>query len=279
MEFEWRVASAPVPYPEALEVMEKRVAEIEAGTAPELFWLVEHPPLYTKGTSAAEDELIAAQFPVYDTGRGGRFTYHGPGQRVIYALCDLRKRGRDVRAHVCRLEDWVIRVLQDFGIKGERREGRVGIWVTSNSQSLPLLGADSQQRSPPLEGGVRGGVGATRTTTTGLREPTPRQQKLRLSEKAKPKFLQPPPQGGRNVLSNTGAHEEKIAAIGVRVRRWITYHGLSFNVNPDLAHYNGIVPCGLPEFGVTSLAKLGVKAGMGEVDEVFRREAEVIFES
>jgi lipoyl(octanoyl) transferase len=206
MEFEWRVSPTPVPYPEALEVMESRVAEIEAGTAPELFWLLEHPPLYTKGTSAAADELIAAQFPVYDTGRGGRFTYHGPGQRVIYALCDLRKRGRDVRAHVCRLEDWVIRVLKDFGIKGERREGRVGIWVA------------------------------------------------------------------------TPAGDEKIAAIGVRVRRWITYHGLSFNANPDLTHYNGIVPCGLPDFGVTSLAKLGVKAGMGVVDEVFRKQTEKIFE-
>src|ERR1700679_3127475 len=145
MQPEWRVSKAPVPYPEALEAMESRVAEIEAGNAPELFWLLEHPPLYTAGTSAAENELIEAQFPGFQTGRGGRFTYHGPGQRVIYALCDLRKRGRDVRAHVCRLEDWVIRVLNDFGVKGERREGRVGIWV--------VKGADSQHRSPPLEGG------------------------------------------------------------------------------------------------------------------------------
>jgi lipoyl(octanoyl) transferase len=196
---EWRVAAAPTPYPEALAEMERRVADIEAGRAPELFWLLEHPPLYTSGTSADEAELLAPQFPVFKTGRGGRFTYHGPGQRVIYALTDLRQRGRDVRAHVCRLEDWVVRVLKDFGVTGERRAGRVGIWVATKSG------------------------------------------------------------------------EEKIAAIGVRVRRWITYHGLSFNVKPDLAHYRGIVPCGLPEFGVTSLEKLGVKADMKDVDEAFRK--------
>ncbi|HUY68711.1 MAG TPA: lipoyl(octanoyl) transferase LipB [Alphaproteobacteria bacterium] len=203
---EWRVSLAPVPYPEALAGMEQRVAAIEAGTAPELFWLLQHPPLYTKGTSAAADELHTdAPFPVYETGRGGRMTYHGPGQRVIYALCDLRQRGRDVRAHVCRLEEWVIRVLGDFGIIGERRQGRVGIWV------------------------IRDGK------------------------------------------------EQKIAAIGVRVRRWIAYHGLSFNVNPDLAHYQGIVPCGLPEFGVTSMQALGIKPSMKDVDVAFRRHHAAVF--
>ena len=199
---EWRVAEKrPVPYAEAVETMERRVAEIEAGRAPELIWLLEHPPLYTKGTSAADDELLNAQFPVFQTGRGGRFTYHGPGQRVIYCVMDLRRRGRDVRAHVCRLEEWIIRVLKDFGIKGERREGRIGIWVDNKGK------------------------------------------------------------------------EEKIAAIGVRVRRWITYHGLSFNVSPDLSHYKGIVPCGLPDFGVTSLTALGVKATMEEVDQKFQAHA------
>ena len=202
---EWRVAPAPVSYPEAVEIMEQRVAAIEAGTAPELIWLVEHAPLYTAGTSAAQNELLDAQFPVFKTGRGGRFTYHGPGQRVIYAVMDLRTRGRDVRAHVCRLEDWVIRVLKDFGIKGERRSGRIGIWVDNKGR------------------------------------------------------------------------EEKISAIGVRVRRWIAYHGLSFNVDPDLSHYQGIVPCGLPEFGVTSLSTLGVKATMEEVDAMFRKHAADIF--
>jgi lipoyl(octanoyl) transferase len=229
---EWRVAQKPVSYLEAIEVMEQRVADIEAGTAPELIWLVEHPPLYTAGTSAAESELLDAQFPVFKTGRGGRFTYHGPGQRVIYCVMDLRRRGRDVRAHVCRLEEWIIRVLADFGIKGERREGRIGIWITC-----------AEDLNPP---------------------PAKTKDLLRKS-----KFLQPPPQGGRN--------DAKIAAIGVRVRRWIAYHGLSFNVNPDLSHYRGIVPCGLTDFGVTSLKKLGVEATMEDIDQKFRKHLVDIF--
>jgi lipoyl(octanoyl) transferase len=203
---EWRVEREPVSYLEAIEIMEQRVADIEAGRASELIWLLEHPPLYTAGTSAAESELLEVKFPVFKTGRGGRFTYHGPGQRVIYCMMDLRKRGRDVRAHVCRLEEWVIRTLKDFGIRGERREGRIGIWVDDKGQ------------------------------------------------------------------------EKKIAAIGVRVRRWIAYHGLSFNVNPDLSHYAGIVPCGLPEFGVTSLEALGVKVKIGEVDGIFKKHVEKVFE-
>jgi len=202
---EWQVAPEPVPYVEAVKIMEQRVADIEAGRAPELIWLLEHPPLYTAGTSAAESELLDARFPVFKTGRGGRFTYHGPGQRVIYCMMDLRKRGRDVRAHVCRLEEWVIRVLKDIGIKGDRRAGRIGIWVDDKRQ------------------------------------------------------------------------EKKIAAIGVRVRRWIAYHGLSFNVNPDLSHYAGIVPCGLAEFGVTSLEALGVKATMGDTDKIFKNQTKEIF--
>jgi lipoyl(octanoyl) transferase len=186
--------------------MERRVAAIEAGTAPELFWLLEHPPLYTTGTSATADEVLdARELPVFETGRGGRTTYHGPGQRVIYALCDLRKRDKDVRAHVARLEEWVILTLAGFGIAGERRQGRVGIWVAHD----------------------------------GI--------------------------------------EEKIAALGVRVRRWIAYHGLALNVHPDLSHYKGIVPCGLPDFGVTSMHALGVKARMVEVDAAFRRGKEGLF--
>jgi lipoyl(octanoyl) transferase len=183
--------------------MDNRVAAIEAGREPELFWFLEHPPLYTAGTSAVVDELKdATRFPVFDAGRGGRYTYHGPGQRVVYALCDLRQRDRDVRQHVWRLEEWVIRVLKHFGVQGERREGRIGIWVAHD----------------------------------GI--------------------------------------EEKIGAIGVRVRRWIAFHGLSLNVNPDLTHFSGIVPCGLPEFGVTSLHALGVKASMQDVDEAFRKTAQ-----
>jgi lipoyl(octanoyl) transferase len=205
-EAEWRVSSTPVSYLQAIEEMEQRVAEIEAGNAPELFWLLEHPPLYTAGTSAADDELIATNsLPVFTTGRGGRYTYHGPGQRVIYALCDLRKRNRDVRAHVWRLEEWVIRTLRDFDITGERREGRIGIWVESKGR------------------------------------------------------------------------EEKIAAIGVRVRKWIAYHGLSLNVKPDLSHYKGIIPCGLGEFDVTSMHALNKKAAMTEVDAAFKKNAETVF--
>jgi lipoyl(octanoyl) transferase len=204
--FEWRVSDAPVSYPDAIKEMEKRVAEIERGASPELIWLLEHPPLYTRGTSANEKELLDPKgLPVYETGRGGRITWHGPGQCVIYVLRDLRRRGRDVRAHVCALEDWIIRVLKDFDIVGERREGRVGIWV------------------------------------------------------------------------DDAGEEKKIAAIGVRVRRWITYHGVALNVSPDLGGFKGIVPCGLPDFGVTSLKAMGVNASMAEVDEAFRRNVEILF--
>ena len=186
--------------------MERRVAAIEAGTEPELYWLLEHPPTYTAGTSAAEDELVDAQgIPVFTTGRGGRYTYHGPGQRVIYVLSDLRKRDRDLRAHVARLEEWVIRTVGAFGIKGERRCDRIGIWVDNKGQ------------------------------------------------------------------------EEKIAAIGVRVRRWIAFHGLALNVNPNLAHFKGIVPCGLAAFGVTSMQALGVPAPMAEVDAEFKRQLDAVF--
>jgi len=205
--FEWRTAKTPVPYPAAIETMEQRVADILAGRAPELIWLLEHPSLYTAGTSASADELRTEKLPVFQTGRGGRFTYHGPGQRIAYAMTDLRTRGRDVRGHVCRLEEWAIRVLKEFGIKGERRAGRIGIWVDHKGR------------------------------------------------------------------------EEKIGAIGVRVRRWIAYHGLSLNVHPDLSHYRGIVPCGLPDFGVTSLQALGAQATIQEVDEWLRRHAPAIFEN
>lgn len=199
---EWRVAEAPVSYPDAIAEMESRVAAIESGKAPELIWLLEHPPLYTAGTSADDNELLDAHgLPVYKTGRGGKHTWHGPGQRIVYVLRDLRKHGRDVRQHVCNLEQWMIDVLKDFGIKAERREGRIGIWVDNKGK------------------------------------------------------------------------EEKIGAIGVRIRHWVTYHGLALNVDPDLEAFNGIVPCGLPDFGVTSLQALGVKVTMADVDEAFRRNA------
>jgi len=206
---EWRIAEAPVDYEAAVEAMETRVAAIRAGLAPELVWLLEHPPLYTAGTSAREEDLLDPQYlPVHRTGRGGRYTYHGPGQRIAYVMLDLDRRDRDVRCHVHRLEEWMICTLARFGVKGERRDGRVGIWV-----------------------------------------------------------------------ARSGGEEEKIAAIGVRVRRWVTYHGVALNVDPELDHYRGIVPCGIAEHGVTSLAGLGVAATMAQVDDALRVTFAEVFEA
>ena len=204
---EWRVSDRPVGYEEAVRAMEERVAAIHAGTAPELVWLLEHPALYTAGTSADAADLIDPRFPVHSSGRGGQYTYHGPGQRIAYVMLDLTRRGQDVRAHVCRLEGWIIATLGRSGVTGERRQGRVGIWID------------------------RG--------------------------------------GGR---------EDKIAAIGVRVRRWITLHGLAINVAPDLDHFGGIVPCGIRGHGVTSLADLGIPATMAEVDDALRATFNAAFE-
>ena len=197
---EWRVAAERVDYTDAVALMEQRVAEIGAGTAGELVWLVEHPPLYTAGTSTRDEDLLDARFPVHRTGRGGQLTYHGPGQRVAYVMLDLKARNPDIRAYVCGLENWIMRALAGFGVTAERREGRVGLWV----------------RMEPY-GGLPGA-------------------------------------------------ESKIAAIGVRVRRWVTFHGAAINLAPDLTHYAGIVPCGIREHGVTSLAALGVKASMEDLD-------------
>ena len=197
---EWRVAEGLVPYEEAVRAMEARVAAIQAGTAGDLVWLVEHPPLYTAGTSAKDHDLIDARFPVHRTGRGGQYTYHGPGQRVAYVMRDLRAWNPDVRAYVCALERWVTAALARFGVTAEHRDERVGLWVRME------------------------------------------------------------PYGGRP------GEEAKIAAIGVRVRRWVTYHGIAINLAPDLSHYAGIVPCGIRQHGVTSLAALGVKATIGALD-------------
>lgn len=205
---EWRIAEAPVPYPEAVAFMEARVAAIRAGAAPPTVWLLEHPPLYTAGTSARPEELLdPGAFPVYPSGRGGRFTYHGPGQRVGYVMLDLKGTGADVRRFVWRLEEWLIRTLARFNVRGERREGRVGIWV------------------------------------------------------ARP-----------------GAREDKIAAVGVRVRRWVSYHGVALNVDPDLTHFAGIVPCGVRGHGVTSLVDLGLPVAMADVDVALRAAFEETFE-
>jgi lipoyl(octanoyl) transferase len=201
--FEWRRERRLVPYPEALQTMEERVAAIAEKRAPELVWLLEHPPLYTAGTSAKPGDLVDPhRFPVHEAGRGGQYTYHGPGQRVGYVMLDLQRRGRaDLRRYVRDLEEWLIRTLAAFGVRGERRPDRVGIWVAR-------------------------------------------------------------PDGA----------EEKIAAIGVRVRRWVTYHGVSINRDPDLSHFEGIVPCGIADRGVTSLAKLGVQVSAEELDRVLIEE-------
>jgi lipoyl(octanoyl) transferase len=197
-EVEWQVADRPVDYEAAVAAMERRVADIRAGRAPELVWLLEHPALYTAGTSAQPQDLVdPGRLPVYRSGRGGQYTYHGPGQRVAYVMVDLARRNHDVRRFVCDLEEWVIQTLAAFNVRGERRDGRIGIWVDRGD--------------------------------------------------------------GR---------EDKIAAIGVRVRHWVTFHGLAINVEPDLGHFDGIIPCGIagPNLGVTSLVDLGLPVTMADLD-------------
>lgn len=199
-DIEWRVSSEPVPYQEALTFMEAQVAAIRAGEARECIWLLEHPPLFTAGTSADPSELMNPErFPVFEAGRGGRYTYHGPGQRVGYVMLDLDRRGRDIRCFVHALEGWMIHTLAEFGVEAHRAEGRIGIWV------------------------------------------------------------------------GDGAQEAKIGALGVRVKRWVTLHGFALNVAPDLSHFGGIVPCGIADFGVTSLAQLGKQIPMMRVDDALKR--------
>jgi lipoyl(octanoyl) transferase len=208
---EWRVSDSPVSYQEAVAAMDARAAAIAAGSAPELVWLLEHPPLYTAGTSANAGDVLDARFPLHESGRGGQLTYHGPGQRVAYVMVDLKRRTPDVRRFVASLEEWIIRTLASFDVVGERRDDRIGVWV---------------RRPDKGEG-----------------------------------------------------HEDKIAAIGIRVKQWVTLHGMALNVAPDLSHFSGIVPCGVNEtrYGVTSLADLKVRASMTDVDAVLRREFDMLF--
>jgi len=205
---EWKLSQDLVPYPEAVAAMEERVAAILEGRAPELVWLLEHPPLYTSGTSANTIDLVDKnRFPVYAAGRGGQYTYHGPGQRIAYTMLDLKARhAMDLRAYVKQLEQWIVSTLARFGVVGNVREGRIGVWTVDRH-----------------------------------------------------------------------GNEAKIAALGIRVRKWVTFHGISLNVSPDLSHYAGIVPCGIKEFGVTSLHKLGVEVSMDEVDAVLREEFAKLF--
>jgi lipoyl(octanoyl) transferase len=208
---EWTVSGGLTPYEEALAIMDERVAAIAAGRAAELVWLLEHPPIYTAGTSARREDLVDARFPVFAAGRGGQFTYHGPGQRVVYLMLDLKRRGPDVRRFVTTLEEWIIRTLAAFNVRGERRGDRIGVWVLRPDK----------------------GVGC----------------------------------------------EDKIAAIGIRLRRWVSLHGVALNVEPNLSHFAGIVPCGVSDarYGVTSLVDLGRTVTMPEVDRVLRREFEGLF--
>ena len=209
LSIDWKKSDTPVDYREAVAFMERRVAAIRSGREPELVWLLEHPPLYTAGTRAKPTDLLAPDaLPVYATGRGGEYTYHGPGQRVAYVMLDLRRRKRDVRAFVRSLEQWVIETLTHFNVKGERRQGRVGIWIDQG-----------------------------------------------------------------------GGQEAKIAAIGIRVRHWITFHGVSINVEPSLEHYAGIVPCGITEHGVTSLADLGILATISDMDVALMETFPSIFDT
>jgi lipoyl(octanoyl) transferase len=208
---EWRISDAPVPFPEAVAAMEARVAAIAAGQSAELVWLLEHPPLYTSGTSGKASDLLDPRFPMFATGRGGQLTYHGPGQRVAYVMLDLKRRRPDVRAYVAGLEHWIIRTLAAFNVRGERREDRVGVWV----------------RRPDKGEGF----------------------------------------------------EDKIAAIGVRLRRWVSFHGVAINVEPQLSHFDAIVPCGVadPRYGVTSLVDLGHTPTMADVDIALRQAFEGVF--
>ena len=202
----WEITEGLIPYPDAMARMDAHVDAIARGTEQERVWLLEHPPLYTAGTSANEDDLVERErFPVFKTGRGGHYTYHGPGQRVAYVMLDLKRRGGDVRAFVAALEQWVIDTLDQFNVKGERREDRVGVWV------------------------------------------------------------------------RRGAREDKIAAIGIRVRHWVTFHGISINVEPDLTHFGGIVPCGIREHGVTSLVDLGLPVTMADLDVALKKTFAPIF--
>ena len=213
---EWTISDKLINYPDAMNAMEKRVGGILSGDMDEQVWLLEHPPLYTAGTSANISDLLDHnRFPVFEARRGGEYTYHGPGQRVAYAMLDLNNRGKDVRKYVNLLEEWIIQTLAQFNVKGERREGRVGVWVVRPDR-------------PPLPDG--------------------------------------------------SPAEDKIAAIGVRIRRWVTFHGISINVEPDLEHFNGIVPCGINQYGVTSLLDLGITATMDDVDMALKTAFSQVFE-
>lgn len=211
---DWLITPDLVPYEEAVSTMKERVQAIQARSAPELLWALEHPPLYTLGTSAKQEDILDDSLPSFKTGRGGEVTYHGPGQRIVYAMLDLNHRTKDLRAYVWSLEEWLLLTLKEFGVEAFRREGRVGLWVPEKGDTLTA-------RGEPLD--------------------------------------------------------HKIAAIGVRVSKWVTFHGIALNVNPDLSHFQGIVPCGIRGHGVTSLYKMGINATLGDVDQALKRNFPKVF--
>ena len=242
---QWVVASGPVPYPEALAVMEERVAAISEGTAREMVWLVEHPPIYTAGVSAKASDLIAPdRFEVFQTGRGGQYTYHGPGQRVVYVMLDLNRRQKDVRAFVQALEQWIIATLWTFNVEGHIREGRVGVWVERPDKGYlaPPEASASGKADWPSEP-LRGAYSSEKIWAAPERQ----------------------------------VKEDKISALGIKLKRWVSFHGISLNVEPDLSHFGGIVPCGITEHGVTSLLDLGLPVTMDEVDYALRVNFEKLF--
>ncbi len=239
---EWIVAEGLVSYPDAVAFMEDRATAIADGRARECVWLVEHPPLYTAGVSARDTDLIAPdRFPVFRSARGGQYTYHGPGQRVVYVMLDLNRRQKDVRLFVEALEHWVIDTLWRFNVEGEIRQGRVGVWVERRDKG-PLPDAETPPGSPePGKGDC------------------------------------PPPMRRAPAASERRYQEDKIAAIGIKLRRWVSFHGISLNIEPELDHFGGIVPCGITEHGVTSLLDLGLPVTMDEVDYALRLSFEAIF--
>ncbi len=217
---EWKISEDLVEYPDAVAFMEDRVAQIRGGRAGELVWFLEHPPVYTAGTSARAEDLLHPRFPVFETGRGGQYTYHGPGQLVAYVMLDLKKRQAepDIRKYIHNLEQWIINALHEIGIEAERRQGRVGLWVS------------------------------------------------RLSDWER-----------RAVNANVIPREDKIAAIGVRIRHWVTYHGVSINIDPDLGHFEGIVPCGILEHGVCSARSLGIQVSQNRLQEILKKQWDKVF--
>ena len=242
---EWVVTQGLVPYPEALAVMETRVAAISTGEAREMVWLLEHPPIYTGGVSAKPSDLIAPdRFEVFQTGRGGQYTYHGPGQRVVYVMLDLNRRRKDVRAFVQALEQWIIDTLWTFNVEGHIRDGRVGVWVERKDKGY----------SSTSEASASGKAASLNT------EEWP-----------------PEPLRGSRAASERQIKEDKVAALGIKLRRWVSFHGISLNVEPDLTHFGGIVPCGITDHGVTSLLDLGLPVTMDEVDYALRVSFEKLF--